>query len=60
MHNLFKNRTVIIVAHRLQTVKNADRIIVLEEWKVVEEWTHAFLIKQKWIYKKMLDLQSGF
>lgn len=60
LHNLFKDKTVIIIAHRLQTVKHADKIIVLEEWKVVEEWTHTSLIKQNWIYKKMLDLQSGF
>ena len=60
MHNLFENRTVIIIAHRLQTVKNADKILVLEDWKVVEEGNHKELVKQKWIYKKMLDLQSGF
>jgi len=60
MHNLFKNRTVIIIAHRLQTVKHAGRIIVLDSWKIVEEWNHANLLKQKGIYKKMLDLQSGF
>ena len=60
MHNLFKNRTVIIIAHRLQTVKNADKILVLENWKVVEEGNHSELVKLKWIYKKMLDLQSGF
>ena len=60
MHNLFKNRTVIVIAHRLQTVKHADKIIVLENWKVVETWNHKELVKQKWIYKKMLDLQSWF
>jgi ABC-type multidrug transport system fused ATPase/permease subunit len=60
MHNLFKNRTVIIIAHRLQTVKCADKIYVLDEWQLKEEWTHRELEKQKWIYKKMLDLQSGF
>ena len=60
MHNLFRWRTVIIIAHRLQTVKKADRILVLETWEVSEEWTHKELVKQKWIYKKMLDLQSGF
>jgi ABC-type multidrug transport system fused ATPase/permease subunit len=57
---LFKWRTVIIIAHRLQTVKSADEIFVLEKWKVVETWTHESLIKKKWHYKEMLDLQSGF
>ncbi len=60
MHNLFKDRTVIIIAHRLQTVKHADKIFVIEWWKVVEEWNHKELVKKKGIYKRMLDLQSGF
>jgi ABC-type multidrug transport system fused ATPase/permease subunit len=60
MHNLFIWRTVIIIAHRLQTVKHADKIIVLEEGNIVESWNHESLIKESWIYKKMLDLQSGF
>ena len=60
MHNLFKWRTIIIIAHRLQTVKNADDIILIKDWKIKERWTHTELIKKKWTYKKMLDLQSGF
>lgn len=60
MNNLFKDRTVIVIAHRLQTVKNADKIYVIEDWKTTEEWTHKELIKQKWIYNKMLELQSWF
>ncbi len=60
MHNLFKWRTVIIIAHRLQTVKHADKIFVIEWGKVVEEWNHKELVKKKGIYKRMLDLQSGF
>ncbi len=43
MHNLFRNRTVIIIAHRLQTVKHADKIFVIEWGKVVEEWNHKEL-----------------
>ena len=60
LHNLFKWRTVIVVAHRLQTVKNADRILYIEWWKVIEDGTHTSLIKKNGNYKKMLDLQSGF
>lgn len=60
MHNLFKDRTVIIIAHRLQTVKHADDIILLEDWKIKERWTHKELVKKKWIYNRMLELQSGF
>jgi len=60
MHNLYKNRTVIIIAHRLQTVKEADDIIVMDEGKIIEHGTHANLIRKKWYYTKMLELQSGF
>lgn len=60
MHNLFKGRTVLIIAHRLQTVKEADDIILIEAWKVVERWTHTELVKHKWQYAKMLELQTGF
>ncbi len=60
LYNLFKWKTVIIIAHRLQTVKNADRIIYIENWKIIEDWTHSELVKFGWKYKKMLDLQSGF
>ena len=60
LNNLFKWKTVIIVAHRLQTVKSADRILLLENWKVIEDWTHQSLIKKNWKYKRMLDLQTGF
>ena len=60
LHNLFKWRTIIIIAHRLQTVKNADDIILFANWKIKERWTHSELVKKNWVYKKMLDLQSGF
>lgn len=60
MHSLFEWRTVIIIAHRLQTVKQADDIILLDEWKIVERWTHDVLVEKWWQYAKMLELQSGF
>lgn len=60
MHNLFEWRTVIIIAHRLQTVKEADDIIVFDQGTIIERGNHASLIKQWWHYKKMLVLQSGF
>jgi ATP-binding cassette subfamily B protein len=46
LERLFKNRTVIIVAHRLQTVKKADDIIVIEDGKVQERGTHKELLKK--------------
>ncbi len=60
LHNLFKWKTVIVIAHRLQTVKEADSILLFENWKIIESWTHRELIKLNWKYKKMLDLQSWF
>ncbi len=60
LHNLFQWKTVIIVAHRLQTVKEADEIIVLKDGAVAERGTHTELEKQWWIYQQMLDLQTSF
>ena len=60
MRKLFEWRTVIVIAHRLQTVKHADTIIVLEDGKVIEKGNHGELIARKWQYAKMLELQSGF
>ncbi len=60
LHNLFRWKTVVIVAHRLQTVKETDRILFIENWKIIEDWNHEQLVKQNGKYKKMLDLQSGF
>lgn len=60
LHNLFKGKTVIVVAHRLQTVKQADQILLLESGKVIESGTHEELVQLNKKYKRMLDLQSGF
>jgi ATP-binding cassette, subfamily B, bacterial len=57
---LFTWRTVVIIAHRLQTVKKADSIVVLEKWKIIEVGTHERLAKAWWTYAKMLELQSWF
>ena len=60
LNTLFEWRTVIIIAHRLQTVKHADDIIVIEWWQVVERGNHTELVAKNGIYHKMLELQSGF
>ncbi len=60
MHELFKDRTVLVIAHRLQTVKYADEIIVIDSGKIIERGNHEELVKQKWYYAEMLELQSGF
>lgn len=60
LENLFAEKTVIIIAHRLQTVKNASEIFVFENWEIIERWNHYELIEKNWNYKKLLDLQSWF
>ena len=60
MHELFKDRTVLVIAHRLQTVKYANDIIVIDSGKIIERGNHKELVKQKWYYAEMLELQSGF
>ena len=60
MHELFKDRTVLVIAHRLQTVKYANEIIVIDSGKIIERGNHKELVKQKWYYAEMLELQSGF
>lgn len=59
-NNLFIWRTVIVVAHRLQTVKQADIIHVMKNWKIIESGNHQQLLTKKGIYYKMIELQSGF
>ncbi len=51
-------KTVIVIAHRLQTVMHADNIIVLDHGKIVEEWTHNELINKQWAYSQLVNLQS--
>lgn len=60
LHKLFAGRTVIVIAHRLQTVKEADHIVVVGDGKVIEEWSHSVLVKKKGAYARMLELQTSF
>ena len=57
LQSFFFNRTVIVVAHRLSTVKNADNIIVLHEGTIVEEGTHTELVKQEGYYYDLVKNQ---
>ena len=57
LDEFYKGRTVIVVAHRLSTVKNADQIIVLDSGKVVESGNHSILIKRKGTYYNLVKNQ---
>lgn len=59
LHNLADWKTMIIIAHRLQTVKEADEIIVVWNNNILERWNHVSLLKLNWEYAWMVDLQSG-
>ncbi len=54
---LMKNRTSLVIAHRLSTVKNADLICVFREGEIIERGTHANLIAQNGAYKKLYEMQ---
>jgi ATP-binding cassette subfamily B protein len=56
---LMQGRTAIAIAHRLSTVQRMDRIIVMDDGQIVEQGTHAELIKKKGIYAKLWAHQSG-
>ena len=54
-----KNRTTIIIAHRLSTVRNADKIIVLEKGQIIESGTHEELIRIDSFYNQLWQIQTG-
>ncbi|AEE95525.1 ABC transporter ATP-binding protein [Mahella australiensis] len=53
-----KNRTTIIIAHRISAVKDADQIIALDEGRIVQRGTHGQLIQQEGLYKELYEMQK--
>ena len=57
LNHLLKGRTTLIIAHRLSTVRRADRLLVLDGWRIVEEGTHAELLARGGLYARLYARQ---
>ena len=57
LNTLMQGRTVFVIAHRLSTIKNASKIVVLSEGRIVEEGSHDQLLSQGGLYKRLYDMQ---
>jgi len=57
INNAMVNRTALVVAHRLSTVRNADRIVVMERGKVMESGSHEELLEHNGMYRYLYEIQ---
>ena len=58
VQELQKDKTVIIISHRFSTVRNADRILVLNDGAIIEEGSHEALMKIKGLYAELFNIQA--
>ena len=58
MQELMRNRTTFIIAHRIQSIMDADLILVLDGGRVVQRGTHEELVKKEGIYKRIFNIQT--
>lgn len=56
--HITRNKTVIVIAHKLNTIKDCDNILVFDKGKIVEQGTHEELLKQNRYYKKLYDMSA--
>lgn len=58
LENMMRERTSIVIAHRLSTIQNADTIVVINQGEIVEQGTHAELMKSEKNYKRLVEMQT--
>ncbi|MHB8831524.1 MAG: ABC transporter ATP-binding protein [Patescibacteria group bacterium] len=59
LRNLMKGKTVLVIAHRLSTIMQMDRIVVVEDGKVVDQGSHQELLSREGLYQKLWNIQAG-
>ena len=57
LEQVMRGRTTLVIAHRLATIQKADRILVFDAGRIVEEGTHAQLVRKGGLYARLADLQ---
>jgi len=58
MRVLMENRTTFVIAHRIQTIMDADLILVLEDGRIIQRGVHEELVKQEGVYRQIYDIQT--
>ena len=59
LNRFYEGRTVVICAHRLSTVRNADQIVVMDKGKIIERGTHKSLLEKRGKYYELVKNQIG-
>lgn len=59
IYNKFKNKSMLIIAHRLATIKNCDQILVMEQGEIIESGTHEELLEKQGQYYRLWEMQQG-
>jgi ATP-binding cassette subfamily B protein/subfamily B ATP-binding cassette protein MsbA len=59
LERLMAGRTTFVVAHRLSTLRSVSKIIVLDQGRIVEQGTHAELLRRDGVYRQLYDIQAG-
>lgn len=59
LDQVMKTRTTLVIAHRLSTVQGADRILVMDQGRIIEQGTHDLLLSKGGLYQRLADLQFG-